>query len=172
MEIPVRIRAGYDIAFQCYQETPMVLMLSVHPDRQRDLMTPDRIQFSHDVQARNYLDMFGNTCTRIVAPPGLIEIRNEFLIRDSGLPDEVAPEARQLDVGELPDDVLMYLLASRYCDTEKLSNLAWSLFAGIAPGWQRVQAICDYAHDRICFGYHHARSDRTCLLYTSDAADE
>jgi transglutaminase-like putative cysteine protease len=105
--------------------------------------------------------MFGNTCTRIVAPAGLIEIRNEFLIADSGLPDEVAPEARQLEVGELPDSVLIYLLASRYCDTEKLSDLAWSLFGATTPGWRRVQAICDYAHDRICFGYQHARSDRT-----------
>jgi len=139
----------------------MVLTLSIEPARIADLVSEHRIQFSPDVDARDYLDMFGNTCTRIVAPPGLVEIRNDFLIRDSGLPDEVAPDARQLDVGELPDDALIYLLASRYCDTEKLSNLAWSLFAGIAPGWQRVQAICDYAHDRICFGYHHARSDRT-----------
>jgi transglutaminase-like putative cysteine protease len=157
----VQIRAGYDIAFQCFQETPMVLLLSIEPARLGDLLSEHRIQFSPDVSARDYVDMFGNTCTRIVAPPGLVEIRNDFLIRDSGLPDEVAPDARQLDVGELPDDALIYLLASRYCDTEKLSNLAWSLFGGIAPGWQRVQAICDYAHDRICFGYHHARSDRT-----------
>jgi transglutaminase-like putative cysteine protease len=105
--------------------------------------------------------MFGNTCTRIVAPAGLIEIRNEFLISDSGLPDEVAPDARQLDVAELPDDVLVYLLGSRYCDTQKLSDLAWSLFGNVKPGWQRVQAICDYAHQRISFGYHHARCDRT-----------
>ena len=157
----MQIRAGYDIAFQCFQQTPMVLMLSIEPARVADLLSEHRIQFSPDVVARDYVDMFGNTCTRIVAPPGLVEIRNDFLIRDSGLPDEVAPDARQLDVGELPDDALIYLLASRYCDTEKLSNLAWSLFGGIAPGWQRVQAICDYAHDRICFGYHHARSDRT-----------
>jgi transglutaminase-like putative cysteine protease len=161
MEIPVQIRAGYDIAFQCYQETPMVLMLSVHPDRERDLVTPDHIQFSHDVQARNYRDMFGNTCTRIIAPPGLTEIRNEFLIEDSGLPDAVNPEARQTPIGELPDDALIYLLGSRYCDTQKLSDLAWSMFGGINGGWQRVQAICDYAHDRISFGYHHARNDRT-----------
>ena len=157
----MQIRAGYDIAFQCYQETPMVLMLSVHPDRQRDLMTPDHIQFSQDVQARNYLDMFGNTCTRIIAPPGLTEIRNDFLINDSGLPDAVNPDARQAPIGELPDDALIYLLGSRYCDTQKLSDLAWSMFGGINGGWQRVQAICDYAHDRISFGYHHARNDRT-----------
>ena len=157
----MEIRAGYDIAFQCFQETPMVLMLSVEPARVKDLVSEHRMQFSPEILARDYVDMFGNTCTRIVAPPGLVEIRNEFLIADSGLPDEVAPGARQLEVGELPDDVLIYLLGSRYCDTEKLSNLAWSLFGGIAAGWQRVQAICDYAHDRICFGYHHARADRT-----------
>jgi transglutaminase-like putative cysteine protease len=157
----VEIRAGYDIAFQCLQETPIVLMLSIEPARLPDLLSEYRMEISPDVPSHDYVDMFGNTCTRIVAPPGLIEIRNDFRIFDNGLPDEVALDARQAEVGELPDDVLIYLLGSRYCDTEKLSNLAWSLFGGIAPGWRRVQAICDYAHDRICFGYHHARSDRT-----------
>ena len=157
----MEIRAGYDIAFQCLQETPIVLMLSIEPTRLPDLLSEYRMEISPDVPSHDYVDMFGNTCTRIVAPPGLIEIRNDFRIFDSGLPDEVALDARQAEVGELPDDVLIYLLGSRYCDTEKLSNLAWSLFGGIAPGWRRVQAICDYAHDRICFGYHHARSDRT-----------
>ena len=157
----MEIRAGYDIAFQCFQETPVVLMLSIEPARVKDLLSEHRIKFSPDIASRDYVDMFGNTCTRIVAPPGLLEIRNDFVIADSGLPDEIAPGAHQLEVGELPDDVLIYLLGSRYCDTEKLSNLAWSLFAHVMPGWRRAQAICDYAHDRICFGYQHARGDRT-----------
>jgi transglutaminase-like putative cysteine protease len=157
----VEIRAGYDIAFQCFQDTPMTLMLSIDPARAGDLLSEHKIQFSPNIPSRDYVDMFGNTCTRIVAPAGLIEIRNDFLISDSGLPDDVAPGARQLDVGDLPDEVLVYLLGSRYCDTEKLSPLAWSLFGGVTPGWQRVQAICDYAHERICFGYQHARCDRT-----------
>ena len=157
----MEIRAGYDIAFQCFQETPMILMLSIEPARASDLRSEHRLEFSPDIPAHDYTDMFGNTCTRIVAPAGLIEMRNDFLIVDSGLPDEVAPDARQLDIGDLPNDVLIYLLGSRYCDTEKLSNLAWSLFGGITPGWQRVQTICDYAHHRICFGYQHARCDRT-----------
>jgi transglutaminase-like putative cysteine protease len=157
----VEIRAGYDIAFQCVQETPMVLMLSIEPARVRDLLSEHRIGFSPDIASHDYVDMFGNTCTRIVAPAGLIEIRNEFRIADSGLTDQVAPDARQLEVADLPNDVLIYLLGSRYCDTEKLSNLAWSLFASVTPGWQRVQAICDYVHDRICFSYQHARADRT-----------
>src|SRR5450631_1762582 len=115
----------------------MVLMLSIDPVRKGDLLSEHRIQFSPNIPSRDYVDAFGNTCTRIVAPAGLIEIRNDFVISDSGLPDAVAPEARQLEVGELPDDALIYLLASRYCDTEKLSAMAWSLFGGIAPGWQR-----------------------------------
>ena len=146
----MEIRAGYDIAFQCFQVTPMTLMLSIDPARRGDLLSEHRIQFSPNIPSRDYVDMFGNTCTRIVAPAGL-----------SGLPDQVAPDARQLEVGDLPDDVLVYLLGSRYCDTQKLSTLAWSLFGGVTPGWQRVQAICDYVHDRITFGYEHARSDRT-----------
>jgi transglutaminase-like putative cysteine protease len=157
----VEIRAGYDIAFQCFQETPLILMLGIEPARQRDLLSEHRIRFSPDLPSHDYGDLFGNTCTRVVAPPGLIEIRNDFLIADSGLPDEVAPDARQVEVRDLPDDVLIYLLGSRYCDTQKLSNLAWSLFGSVPAGWQRVQAICDYAHDRICFGYQHARCDRT-----------
>jgi transglutaminase-like putative cysteine protease len=157
----VQIRAGFDIAFQCFQETPMVLMLSIEPARVPDLLSEHRMIFSPNVLSRDYVDMFGNTCTRITAPAGLIEMRNSFVISDNGLPDEIAPDARQQDVADLPDDVLIYLLGSRYCDTQKLSDLAWSLFGGVTPGWRRVQSICDYAHDRISFGYQHARCDRT-----------
>ena len=109
----------------------MVLMLSIEPARLGDLLSEHRIGFSPDVASHDYVDMFGNTCTRVVVPPGLIEIRNDFLIADSGLPDAVGPDARQVEVGELPDDVMIYLLGSRYCDTQKLSELAWSLFGSL-----------------------------------------
>jgi transglutaminase-like putative cysteine protease len=157
----MRIEAGYDIAFTCPQEVSIVLMLSVHPSRQKDLLTEQRISFSSDVLARDYLDAFGNVCTRLVAPPGILEIRNRFEILDSGMPDGVVPGAVQHDVRDLPDDALVYLIGSRYCDTQKLDNLAWSLFGHIQGGWRRVQAICDYVHTHIQFGYHFARSDRT-----------
>jgi transglutaminase-like putative cysteine protease len=161
MEAALKIRAGYNIAFNCFQEVPMLLILSVHPSRQQDLLTQHAIRFSPNADARDFRDAFGNVCTRLVAPPGLMEIRNEFLIADSGLPDETDVEAEQWPVGDLPDEALMYLLGSRYCDTQKLSDQAWAMFGGIPGGWQRVQAICDYVHDRIEFGYHHARCDRT-----------
>ena len=139
----------------------MALMLSIHPSRQKDLLTEHRIQLSDEIVSHDYRDAFGNICTRLVAPPGLLEIRNDFVIADSGLPDEVVPDAPQWDVAALPDETLLYLLGSRYCDSQKLSDLAWSQFGGINGGWQRVQAICDYVHNHIEFGYHHARCDRT-----------
>ena len=139
----------------------MLLMLSAHPSRRSDLLTEDRMHFSPHVKARNYNDAFGNICTRLVAPPGLLEIRNDLIIADSGLPDEVAPDAEQWPIDALPDDALVYLLGSRYCDTQKLSEFAWSMFGRIRGGWARAQAICQYVHDRIQFGYHYARDDRT-----------
>jgi transglutaminase-like putative cysteine protease len=157
----LKIRAGYEIAFECHQNVPMVLLLSVHPSRQNDLLSLHRIELSPSVPARDGVDLFGNVWTRFVAPAGRVEIRNDFLIEDSGLPDEVAPDARQWEVNDLPDDVFPFLYGSRYCDTQKLTDLAWSLFGPIAGGWQRVQAICDYVNHRIEFGYHHARCDRT-----------
>jgi transglutaminase-like putative cysteine protease len=141
----------------------MVLMLSIHPSRQPDLLTEHRIQLSNGLASRDYVDAFGNICTRLVASPGPLEISNDFIIQDSGLPDELAPDAQQWEIDRLPDDAIIYLLGSRYCDTEKLSGLAWSQFGGIVSGWQRVQAICHYVHDHIAFGYQHARRDRTAF---------
>ena len=139
----------------------MVLLLSVHPSRQQDLLTEQNLTFSPPVIARQGVDAFGNVWTRFLAPAGRLEIRSDFLIQDSGLPDGVAPDARQWEVNDLPDEVLPFLYGSRYCDTQRLSDQAWALFGSIPGGWRRVQAICDYVHERIQFGYNHARCDRT-----------
>jgi transglutaminase-like putative cysteine protease len=157
----LKIRAGFDIAFNCAKEVPMLLMLTVHPSRRSDLLSGDKIDFSPKVQARGFQDAFGNICTRLVAPTGLFEIRSDFIVADSGQPDWVVPDAKQWPVETLPDDALTYLLGSRYCDTQKLADRAWSIFGKIHGGWRRAQAICQYVHDRLQFGYHHARDDRT-----------
>jgi transglutaminase-like putative cysteine protease len=157
----MQIRAGYEIVYECPQPTPMILMLTVHPSRQPDLISPNHLTFDPSLAAHDYLDSFGNACTRIVAPAGRVVISTDFLIRDSGAPDESAPGAPQLPVEDLPDDVLIYLLGSRYCDTDHLTNTAWSLFGAAPEGWARVQSICDYVHERLSFGYHHASASRT-----------
>ena len=157
----MKIRAGYSIAYDCPDDTPMLLMLSVHPSRMPDVLGEHRICFDPPIEARDFRDGFGNICTRILAPAGRLSITADFTVEDPGTPDVVAPDARQLPVEDLPDDVLVYLLGSRYCDTDRLSDTAWSLFGDAPRGWGRVQAICDYVHDRIAFGYRHASSTRT-----------
>jgi transglutaminase-like putative cysteine protease len=155
------IRAGYEIAFDCPGPTPMILMLSVRPERMHDLVTPQTIRSDPGVRLRPYRDGFGNACHRLIAPPGRVSFSADFLIRDSGLPDDVARTAVQHPVDELPDEALVYLLGSRYCETDTLANLAWSLFGQVEPGWARVQAIADHVHERLSFGYHNARATRT-----------
>lgn len=157
----MKIRTGFDIAFTMTQPTPMILMLSVHPSRMPDVLTPHVITFDPPLQAHEYRDTFDNICHRIVAPPGQLTVSADFTVADSGEPDVVEPTARQIPVQDLPDDVLMFLLGSRYCDTDKLSQTAWSLFGSTPEGWARVQAIVDYAHERLRFDYQRADATRT-----------
>jgi transglutaminase-like putative cysteine protease len=159
----MHIRIGYTLAFNTFGPTPMNLLLSVHPERAADLVTPEVITFDPPVPARQFTDPFGNVCTRIVAPSDRISMSADFIIRDSGKPDPIALDAVQHPVEDLPDDVLPFLLGSRYCDTDKLSNIAWSLFGNTPPGWARVQAIADFVHNHIRFDYQKADDTRTAF---------
>jgi transglutaminase-like putative cysteine protease len=155
------IRAGYEITYECPRPTPMVLMLSLHPSRLGDLTAPAPMVLDPPLPVEHFRDLYGNICSRIAAPAGPVTISSAFIVHDSGLPDAVEPAAAQLPVEKLPNEVLVYLLGSRYCDTDHLSNLAWSLFGERRPGWARVQAICDYVNSRLTFGYQHASATRT-----------
>ncbi len=157
----MQIRAGYEISYDCPQPTPMIAMLSVHPSRVADLVTLDRMRLEPPIVPNTYHDIFGNFCHVIRAPAGRLTIAADFLIRDSGEPDARAPQAEQHALENLPVGVLIYLLGSRYCETDRLSNNAWALFGGVQKGWPLVQAICDYVHDRIKFGYEHASPTKT-----------
>jgi len=155
------IDAGYDISFETDQETPMLATLSIHPSRNKDLRTAQRITTNVPVPVYDYIDGFGNVCTRLTIPAGGITLSCAFTIEDPFEPDIVAPRAMAVPIPLLPDDVMVYLLGSRYCETDELSETAWSLFSGYTPGWEMVQAIVEYTHNRIQFGYHHARPTKT-----------
>ena len=155
------IRCGYTISFAATAPTPLMAMLSLHPSRNRDLQTPPRLMTTPDVPIYDYVDAFGNTCTRMIIPEGGITLSCDFIVADSGLPDRQSPDAVQHPVADLPDDILVYLLGSRYCETDRLSDTAWNLFGHIAPGWDRVEAIVAWVHYRIKFGYPNARATRT-----------
>lgn len=157
------IRTGFDIEIGVNQPTALVMLLSIHPSRIGDLRSPHTMSFTPLTDAWDYKDMFGNTVTRILAQPGITRISTDFLVEDSGEPDILAPWAQQVPVEHLPPETLVYLLGSRYCETDRLSDLAWWLFGQTEPGWPRVQAVCDYVHNRIRFDYQQARSTRTAF---------
>jgi len=161
------IRLGYDIAFQNPAPVPIVAMLNVHPSRAQDLREPDQLKLEPNIPLDTYTDSFGNVCARFLAPAGEIRLTNSTLIEDSGQPDAGDPAAPEVPVEDLPAENLRYLLASRYCEVDLLSNTAVELFGEIRSGYQRVQAICNWVNSKVTFGYNFARSTKTALdVYT------
>lgn len=157
----MRIRIGYELLYSFPQPTPMILTLNVHHSRVSDLLAPDLMMTDPALTVRGYRDSFGNWCSRIVAPPGRLRITADAQINDAGIADAYVPEARQHAVEALPEETLLFLLGSRYCETDRLSEVAWQLFSSVPAGWTRVQAICDYVHNHITFGYEHASPFKT-----------
>lgn len=159
----MQIRVGYELILECCQPTPMIVTLNIHQDRAGDIIVPDTMSTDPQVPLSSYIDGFGNKCTRLVAPQGLIRISTDAVVRDSGLPDDYAPDAAQVPVEDLPAETLVYLLGSRYCETDRLAGFAWSRFGDIAGGWAKVQAVVDFVHNHLRFSYPEARSTRTAL---------
>jgi transglutaminase-like putative cysteine protease len=158
---PLTLVVGYDLIYECPQPTPMMLMLHIHHVRAADIIQADVMQADPFIPTVPYRDGFGNWCTRIVAPAGRLRLSARALLRDSGEPDPIAVAAEQHPVNELPEDVVVYLLGSRYCETDRLTEAAWDLFGRGPAGAARVRAICDYVHRHITFSYQDARATRT-----------
>jgi transglutaminase-like putative cysteine protease len=159
----ISIRHGYEISVACTQPTPMICMMAVQPGSGAFFPQPETFATHPFVPTRTYYDLFGNVCRRLIAPPGILTLTSDAVIQNDGLLDPVATFAGQALVQDLPDDCMVYLMGSRYCETDRLSQTAWDMFGHTPPGWARVQAICDYAHGRIGFDYNCARSTRTAF---------
>ena len=160
------IRIGFDIELAVATPMALIFLLRVHPSRRDDLSVPENLAVSGNLEPQEYVDSFGNLCGRVNVPVGMSTVRltNHAEIRDSGRLDDVHPEARQADPTELPLATLQFLLPSRYCDVDsELLPFAWNQFGGTPPGWARVQAICDFVHERLSFNYKTARPTRTAL---------
>ena len=157
------IRLGYDIQFEVPADVPIVGLLSVHPSRFLDLREPDELTVEPATPVTCYTDSFGNRCSRFMAPKGTVRLYNSTLIEDSGAPDPVNLSAHEVPIEELPQDILVYLLGSRYCEVDLLLNTASRLFGGLPRGWPRVQAVCDWVHNHITFGYHFADPQKSAL---------
>jgi len=159
----MEIKVGFEITYAAAAPTPMVIMLSIHPSRYSDIVGTESITTEPDVPIGFYRDSFGNVCGRLVAPAGGVTLIGNALVRDSGLPDLVNPAAQQLPIDQLPDELLLYLMPSRYCETDKLTDIAWKLFGSTKAGWDRVCAISEFVHHHVTFGYEHAHAMKTAM---------
>jgi transglutaminase-like putative cysteine protease len=159
----MQLRVGAEMIYDCPQPTPMIFTVNVHYSRVSDLVGRDELVVDPPVPITGYRDGFGNWCTRLVAPRGRTRISTDALVNDTGAPDMVVPDAHQVAVPDLPEETLIFLLGSRYCETDRLSETAWNLFGKTPTGWNRVQAICDYVHRHIAFDYQNARMTRSAL---------
>jgi transglutaminase-like putative cysteine protease len=159
----MRIRLGCEFVYDFQVLTPMIVMLNVHFSRFADLERPDYLTTSPAVPIESYRDSYGNWCSRLVAPAGRFSLGTDGVIRDSGLPDPMAPDAVQHRVEDLSAETILFLLGSRYCESDCLADEAWRLFGQTPPGWPRVQAVCDFVHQHVTFGYEHSRPTRTAL---------
>ncbi len=157
----MRIHVGSELTFDFPQSTPMIACLNVHFSRFSDLERLDYLATNPAVPIEGYRDSFGNWCSRLVAPGGRFTLGTDTIIRDAGASDPVDVNALQHQVQNLPAETLLFLLGSRYCETDVLSDEAWRLFKHTPLGWPRVQAVCDFVHNHLTFGYEHARSTRT-----------
>ena len=159
----VQLRIGFEITYGFFQPTPLVLVVNTHDSRAGDIIVPDDLRTAPYVPISAYADAFGNplpAMTDVAFPGDRFRMTADGVIRDNGL-DEVPIGARQDTVEELPEHTLIYLMGSRYCETDLLAQTAWQLFGGTFPGYQRVQAICDFVHNHIVFDYQAARNTRT-----------
>lgn len=155
------IRYGYHVELEFSQPTPLITVLDVHPSRRADIVEEQEMLVEPPAVTTRFVDRFGNICRRVTAPQGLLTLHSSGIIKDSGAPDVIDPSAAEIPVADLPDDTLMYLVGSRYCETDKLADFAWNQFGHIQGGWAKVQAITDYAHQQIQFGYQFARNTRS-----------
>jgi transglutaminase-like putative cysteine protease len=162
------IRLGFDIQFDIPSPVAMIALYHVHPSRQADLREPDEPRITPTVRLDEYEDSFGNVCSRFVAPAGPLQLFHSTLIEDSGNPDKVKPNARQSPVQDLPPEALRYLLASRYCEVDRLLDAAGNLFGNSPMGWPRVQAVCDWVQANVTFGYAFANPTKTALDIYAD----
>jgi transglutaminase-like putative cysteine protease len=157
----MQLRIGYELIYSFPQPTPVILLVNVHHSRASDIVVPAGVITEPSIPVSSYRDGFGNWCDRVLAPAGRLRLLADGVIRDSGQPDEIVPAAGQDPVQDLPEETIVFLLGSRYCETDLLSDTAWQLFGGAAPGYERVQAICDYVHNHIAFDYQNSRATRT-----------
>jgi transglutaminase-like putative cysteine protease len=161
MGFHMQIRYGFDIALNLAQPTTILTMMDVHSDVRSGVAEESALELSPIMPVQRFVDDHGNVVRRLSAPVGVASIRLDGIFHCDGSKDEVDTSAEALSVSHLPAETLQFLRPSRYCETDLLTDFAWANFGAVSGGWARVQAICDFVHQRLRFSYPEARPTRT-----------
>ena len=158
------IRVDCEVGLTFPEPTALVWMLYLRTDLAPRVRTFERLTVDPPVPFSEYYDVYGNRCGRALAPAGTLIMRNAAVVEDSGLPDPQDWGAYQHLVHELPNEALLFLLPSRYCEVDsELKDFAFSQFGHLPAGWSLVKAVCEFVHNHVRFDYFQARANRTAL---------
>ena len=162
-----RLRIGCEFVYHAEIPTPTVFQ--VQPTSSPGVSVADEEwSFEPAAEVRRYTDLYGNPCLRTVLPAGGSVLRYAAVATVPDAVDDADQAAAENPVAELPDNVLLYTLPSRYCLPDMLADEAWKQFADFPPGYLRVQAICDHVHDHLTFQYGSSTATSTALdVFTS-----
>jgi transglutaminase-like putative cysteine protease len=168
------IKSEFDIQFQLCHSTAMVAMLHLHPSLEKYVRLGNVLVIEHLrngvapgygelIGSLEYSDSFGNRCSRLVAPAGLLRLSGTSTIDVDGMPEPVNINAQQAPIQDVPNDVLRFLLPSRYCEVDRFVPVAQDMFGWMKPGWERAAAIRDWVHEKVRFDYQSARPTKTAM---------
>ena len=164
------IKNEYDIQFHLQMPTPTVAMLHLHPSLEPQVRSGNVLKVEHidrdtktGVTTMEFHDVFGNRCTRFLAPAGAIRLSGSSIVEMEEVADPINAYAQQASVEELPSEVLQFLLPSRYCEVDQFGPIAQDLFGWMTPGWTRASAIRDWVHEKVAFNYKAARPTKTAM---------
>jgi transglutaminase-like putative cysteine protease len=164
------IRSEFEMGFDLPQTVAMIGLLRLHPSLDPAVRGPEVLTVEHlegdeatMVPSDDYVDSFGNRCTRWVAPKGRLRVSGLSLVEREAVPDPIETAAVQHQIEDLPTETIQFLLSSRYCQVDSLSLVAGDLFGHTSPGWARAIWIRDWVHDHVRFDYATARPNKTAL---------
>ena len=145
------IRYGFRLSFDVPQQTAVLARLDIHPSRRSDIVSESPLLIGGQEAPPAIKDVHGNLCRRLTAPPGRSQLEMSGVVRDCGVYEAQMTNEPLWPVADLPNDALVYLLASRYCETDQVSNTAWQLFGHLPSDATRVRGVVDYVHSHLTF---------------------
>lgn len=163
----MRIHVGCEFIQTAPWDVHTVLQVEVRPSEGQVLVHEEWDNAMTDTST-GYVDTYGNRCRRITLEAGASTIRYDAWLDVPPVVDQSCESATEWRAADLPDEVLLYTLPSRFCPSDELATSAFQLFGPVEPGWTRVQAIVDWVHNQVAFDYANTHPFKTAsdVLYS------